>query len=226
MFLRRFLLSFSILSFVFAPFSTHGSGYIVNSIGANQTIESRKKIIETVLESASMSFGYKALAILLDIHQIEPRGKMQGKSITLSANIVRDGEFLKLLTHELGHYVDIYTLVGSTDPSDVFYRISWQDKTTKKSGETISNFVSGYAATNKYEDFAESFVFYIFHNREFSDRAMKNDALRQKYLFFSRHVFPRGDFMDTDFRIGKIPSYLWDTTKVPISVKKYLYSLQ
>lgn len=54
---------------------------------------------------------------------------------------------------------------------------------------------------------------------------MKNEALRQKYLFFSEHVFHQGEFIDTDFRITKIPNYLWDTTKIPISVQKYLYSL-
>ncbi len=54
---------------------------------------------------------------------------------------------------------------------------------------------------------------------------MKNDSLRQKYLFFSRNVFTSGEFTDTDFRVGKIPGYIWDTTKVPISVQKYLYSL-
>ena len=89
----------------------------------------------------------------------------------------------------------------------------------------MSSFVSGYAATNKYEDFAESLTFYIFHNDEFLDRAMKNDSLRNKYLFISNFVFENGEFLDTNFGIGKIPSYLWDTTKLPISVKKYLYSL-
>ncbi len=88
------------------------------------------------------------------------------------------------------------------------------------------SFISGYAATNQYEDFAESFTFYIFHNREFADRAMKNESLRQKYLFFSNSIFTGGAFVDTDFRIGKIPKYLWDTTKIPISVQKYLYSIQ
>jgi hypothetical protein len=44
---------------------------------------------------------------------------------------------MKLLTHEIGHYVDIYTLFsrGGVDVSDDFYSISWLDKTTKKPGE-------------------------------------------------------------------------------------------
>jgi hypothetical protein len=53
------------------------------------------------------------------------------------------------------------------------------------------DFVSGYAAANQYEDFAESLVFYIFHNATFADRALRSESLRQKYLFFANSLFPR-----------------------------------
>jgi len=89
----------------------------------------------------------------------------------------------------------------------------------------MESFVTGYAATNKYEDFAESFVFYVFHNRSFADMALKNESLRRKYLFFSEYIFPREEFTQTDFTLGTLPTYSWDSTKIPISLKKYLYSL-
>ena len=205
-----------------------GEGYIVNTIGSTQHTASRKRLIENVLDASVMGFWYSVLSIIIDANQREPRGKMQWHTITISWHIQKEGEFLKLLIHEIGHYVDIYILVGTTfspDASNGFYDISWIGTSIKKSNETLSSFVSGYAASNRYEDFAESFVFYIFHNREFADRAVRNDSLRQKYLFFSENIFPTWVFVDTDFRIGKIPSYLWDTTKIPISVQKYLYSL-
>lgn len=97
--------------------------------------------------------------------------------------------------------------------------------TIKKPGETSQNFISGYAASNRYEDFAESFGFYIFHNDEFVDRAMRNDSLRQKYLFLQKYVFVHGEFTGTDFGSADVPKYFWDTTKLPIFVNKYLYSL-
>ncbi len=89
----------------------------------------------------------------------------------------------------------------------------------------MNSFVTGYAATNKYEDFAESFTFFVFHNRVFVDRAMRNESLRKKYLFLSEKVFPKNTFMDTNFSLGTVPPYSWDSTKIPISLKKYLYSL-
>ena len=206
-----------------------GETFSVSTNGSLRNLDARKRLIEEILDADSMRFGYSALSIVIDANQVEPRGKMQWHAITLSATVSRDSEFVKLLVHEVGHFIDIYSLVAGSndiDPSDVFYGISWQDKTTKKANEKLANFVSGYAATNKFEDFAESFTFYVFHNREFVDRAMKNETLRQKYLFFSNSVFTGGEFIDSDFRIGKIPNYLWDTTKIPISVQKYLYSLQ
>ena len=104
-----------------------------------------EKLIEKIISADVLEFGYQALSVRIDANQIEPRGKMQGRSITLSAKVARDGEFIKLFIHELAHYVDIYDLVGTryvSDPSDKFYTISWIDKTTKRSGEGISSFVS------------------------------------------------------------------------------------
>lgn len=54
---------------------------------------------------------------------------------------------------------------------------------------------------------------------------MTNETLRQKYLFFAGSVFPKGYFQGSDFSIGKVPTYSWDTTKIPFSLQKYLYSL-
>ncbi|MBX9808943.1 hypothetical protein K2X92_00960, partial [Candidatus Gracilibacteria bacterium] len=70
-----------------------------------------------------------------------------------------------------------------------------------------------------------SFVFYIFHNAVFADRALKSESVRQKYLFFANSIFPGGSFQGTDFTVGKIPSYVWDSTKISFSLQKYLYSL-
>lgn len=218
-----------IVFFLFSlPTFSAGEGFIVESIGSSKNIEPRKRLIEEVLSSDQMHFGYRALSIILDTKLIEPRWQMTGRSIRLSPSVVKESEFVQLLVHEIAHYIDIYSLISlgnTTDPSSHFYDISWEWSKTKKSNETIANFISGYAATNQWEDFAESFTFYVFHNAEFAERALKNESLRKKYLFLGEYVFEDGTFLDTDFGIGKVPSYIWDTTKVPVSVKKYLYFL-
>ena len=40
----------------------------------------------------------------------------------------------------------------------MFYQLSWIDINIMKAGLNTKDFVSGYAMTNKYEDFAESFL--------------------------------------------------------------------
>jgi hypothetical protein len=153
---------------------------------------------------------------------------MKDTKISLSPYIARDTEFAKLFMHELAHYIDIYSFVMDRtghDISDDFYHISWQKPTTKSANQGTMDFVSGYAATNQYEDFAESFVFYIFHNSTFVDRGLRSESLRQKYIYLANYVFPRGSFQGTDFSIGRVPSYVWDTTKISYSLQKYLYSL-
>ena len=53
----------------------------------------------------------------------------------------------------------------------------------------MEDFVSGYALTNDYEDFAESLTMFVLFNEEFAQRAQKNEALKKKYLFLQDFVF-------------------------------------
>lgn len=117
----------------------------MESIGTNKSIEHRKKLVEQVLSSDQMYFGYSALSIILDGQLFEPRGQMKGRLIRLSPHVPKESEFLKLLVHEVAHYIDIYRIISfgnQKDPSSDFYDISWSAKTTKKPGETLMSFIS------------------------------------------------------------------------------------
>lgn len=97
--------------------------------------------------------------------------------------------------------VDIHYLKPGIlgDPSDSFYAISWDSYKVKKKGAKLADFVSGYALSNKYEDFAESFSYYVFHNAEFKKRAKDNGMLAKKYEFFAKKLFVGKEFLETDF---------------------------
>lgn len=199
----------------------------VNVVANGDLIQAHEKIsmVESLLSSRMFDFSYAGLKIFIDTNQREPRGQIRWKEMKLSAILASDGEFLKLLTHELGHFIDIYVLRKSNnqpDPSIDFYKISWQSPKTKHAWSSLVDFVSWYASTNQYEDFSESLVWYVFHNEDFMARAMKNESLRKKYLFFADHVFVHWEFQGTDFSIGMPSEYNWDTTKVPILLQKYL----
>lgn len=112
------------------------------------------------------------------------------------------------------------------DISDKFYAISWDRFDLKKKGAKTEDFVSGYALSNGYEDFAESFTFYVFHNEEFIRRAKMNAALKEKYIFIHNYVFEDSSFAKTSFEKETIKKYNWDTTKIGVNVKKYLYYIE
>jgi hypothetical protein len=53
--------------------------------------------------------------------------------------------------------------------------------------------------TNKYEDFAESFVYYVLHNADFQVKAEKSTILQSKFEFIQKNIFDQEAFFDTDF---------------------------
>ncbi len=110
-------------------------------------------------------------------------------------------EFLEVLTHEIGHIVDLWVLEGDSpekhsdftefgeevfsvdSPSIDYYSISWQSENTRSPGSSRLEFVGGYAMTNPFEDFAESVNMYLNHYWVFREMAQTNYELEQKFQF-------------------------------------------
>lgn len=134
----------------------------------------------------------------------EHRG-LSGKSTMILAGHLPDDEFRALFFHEFGHVFDLGCLVGTTagggtsykdrseqiwgnDQSISFYNISWLAAETPRRGSQPEDFVSGYASWDMFEDFAESFVYYMLHREVFAQRAQENSAIAQKYRWFQQHL--------------------------------------
>jgi len=185
--------------------------------------------LRQIAESQKLSDKISPLSVVIDTKRKDPRGQVSGNALILSSKIVSESESIKVFVHELGHIIDIYYLPQHEDGSDIsddFYTISWQDYNVKKQEAKLSNFVSGYALSNKYEDFAESFTFYVFHNDEFIRRAKNDSVLAKKYRFFQENIFEGTEFLSTNFATDKIKSYNWDATRIPVNVKKYLFYMK
>lgn len=180
-----------------------------------------KGYIETIWTVITGTYFRDALwkfPIIIDTERVEPRWQMYNESITLGSGMVNLPEVSKVLVHEIGHMIDIYALKKSlrkSDPSEEFYRISWKDTVTIKAWVPQTSFVSGYASTNQYEDFAESFTMYIFHNKEFLKRTQENNYLKQKYNFLKTRIFWDA-FLLSAYEKNTIPKKVWDTTKIAI----------
>jgi len=117
-----------------------------------------------------------------------------------------DAELSGVLIHEMGHIVDLGVLEGSedagksvfrdgstsiyqNDPSVEFYQISWQNSYTRKTGSDDLDFVTGYAKTDPFEDFAESYSFYLLQGDSFREMSKYNSKIAEKYEFMKENVF-------------------------------------
>lgn len=142
-------------------------------------------------------------------------------------------EYREVLTHEFGHTLDLGVLKGnsriknniftefgkiirpSDDPSLTFYRISWEDETTRRADASFRDFVSGYAMKGIYEDFAESHNMWLNHNALFQALAKDNAIIARKYDFFKK-IYGSSRFDDNETKLSSrsTQTRVWDTTKI------------
>lgn len=157
---------------------------------------------------------------------------LAGKGTMILSGNVQDAELRALFIHEFGHITDLGCLSGTpesgpsvfhdgpesifqNDPSTSFYNISWAQETQRKPGSSLKDFVSGYAAKDAFEDFAETFAYFVLQPEAFNTRAQGNDTLRKKYLWMQEYVFQN----QKPIASGKPWNGLrpWDVTKVPFT---------
>ena len=166
------------------------------------------------------------------IYEKQKHRGLAGKTVMILDGTVKDDdEFRALFVHESGHNFDLGCLKGTKesgksafsdgsepiykdDPSVSFYSISWITSSVQRSNSNPEDFVSGYAAYEIFEDFAESFAYFILHNAEFVKRAQNNEVLAKKYAWFRDVLFegqiPQIATGQAPFK-NKVP---WDTTKL------------
>lgn len=154
-----------------------------------------------------------------------------GEDTIIVIGTVPANEFRALVTHECGHVSDLGGLRGTpnagqsgffdgnqpifrNDPSVAFYQISWITGTINQPNTKATDFVSGYAESDPFEDFAETFAFYALHKKEFQRLAKANPVLKAKYDFMDLVVFSGNpEIASSTYKRGsRVP---WDVTKLP-----------
>lgn len=165
----------------------------------------------------------------------EHRG-LAGKSVMILDGTVKDSEFRALFVHESGHNWDLGCLTGTADsgksafsdgdeaiykndPSVSFYGISWLTSEVQRSTARPEDFVSGYASYNIFEDFAESFAYFVLQNDQFAERAKENVIIARKYEWFRTFLFDGQIPQIAEGKSvwkGKAP---WDITKLDYTWK-------
>jgi hypothetical protein len=81
--------------------------------------------------------------------------------------------------------------------------------------------------TNKYEDFAESFTYYVLHNDDFLKKSKYSKVLKQKYDFFSDNLFTNNEFKTDFYKTTQyVMDYYRDITKINFSLENFLQYLK
>ncbi|PID70163.1 hypothetical protein CSB37_03225 [bacterium DOLZORAL124_38_8] len=171
--------------------------------------------------------------VSINVHTADKtRGKANSAQLIINAEGLPVEEFLSVFIHEMGHVVDLGSLrsIGfeptafrNTKVGDLsldFYTISWDASQIQKKAARKEDFVSDYAQENAYEDFAESYLFYVLHGKEFRKRAETNAVLQKKYDFFQQFVFDghEYDFTQPNY---EYPAHFFDTTLLPYNFWRF-----
>lgn len=169
------------------------------------------------------------------------RGLGGGSTIILRCSDVTDKELVSVLVHEMGHIADTGYETGdvwagksefmdgqipiyNNDKSLRFYRISWENETTLKEDVKKTNFVTGYAMTDPFEDFAETYNYYVLHGQQFKQMAKYDKTLRRKYIYMKYFVFEGQEFNFDPYTEGNKVARNYDSTLLNYDHETFLRS--
>lgn len=216
--------------------------------GAGSTQESKpdlsslnhcKSLVYRTLKSLPQEAVNRLQNLTLNFSNEGRRGLGGGSTIILRCSNVTDEELTGVLVHEMGHITDTGVLQGNygtgesefkdgnnpiynDDPSLDFYRLSFLDEKTLRPNANMFDFVSGYAMTDPFEDFAETYNYYILHGDEFRALTTKNDILLNKYNFLKTRIFNGKEFFNgDDSRQVNYADRDYDTTVLHYDAKKF-----
>lgn len=199
-----------------------------------------KSLVYRTLESLPRETVDHLQNLTLNFSNEGRRGLGGGSTIILRCSNVTDEELVGVLVHEMGHIADTGVMKGNAfsgesefrdgslpiyndDPSLGFYRLSFLDDKILRPNATMLDFVSGYAMSDPFEDFAETYNYYILHGNEFRTLATKSDVLQKKYDFLKTRIFHGKEYFNgDDAREIDYADRDYDTTVLHYDLKKFL----
>lgn len=99
---------------------------------------------------------------------------------------------VKVAIHEIGHLAGTYGIEGYRNINPKFTHVFPQYESIFKMqslNRTPCGYVTSYATTNKAENFAEHFAFYVVEGEKFREKATTDALLHDKYEFLKNYIF-------------------------------------
>jgi hypothetical protein len=215
-----------------------GTDYAPESKSSPSSLNHCKAIVYKTLESLPSQPVKKLKSLTLYFSNDGRRGLGGGSTIILRCQNVTDMELVGVLVHEMGHIQDTGVMIGTSgagksefkdgdtpiykdDSSLGFYRLSFKSEKTLRSDATDLDFVSGYAKSDAFEDFAESYAYYILHGDEFRTLAYTNSTLAAKYDYLKNTVFDGKEYFNGDDKNVEVLDRHYDVTVLPYDLDKF-----
>lgn len=194
--------------------------------------DNHQKIASAVLNAlpAGCRDNLQTFAVL---YRGATRRGLGGKTTIILDGSVPDEEFVALLVHECGHVIhgNMHgtATAGQTaftdgpypfyadSPMIAFWNISWKNSSVRLPAARDADFVSGYAKSDPFEDFSETFAAYVLQRDALRERAKTNNAIAAK-LFWMDVNLPMAENTIGDGTAtweGTVP---WDMTKLPLTL--------
>lgn len=218
--------------FVAATIATQPAAPEIHPAVDQPTITDNHQRIATKVLKALPAGCRDNLQMFVVLYTGATRRGLGGKTTIILDGSVPDEEFAALLVHECGHvihgnmqgtptagqtvYADGPYPFYADSPMVAFWNISWKSAASRKAGKD-ADFVSGYAKSDPFEDFSETFAAYVLQRDALRERAKKNDAIAAKLFWMDVHVPVAEDAVGdgTATWEGTVP---WDITKQPLTL--------
>lgn len=217
-----------------------GNSYANDSYNTSDELEACAALVFQTLNKVSNDITENLKNLTLYFNNYGRRGLGGGNTVILRCKNVSDMELVGVFIHELGHIKDTGVFKGdfwagdsefkdgsqiifNNDLSLDFYRISFTNEHLLKQEASYMDFVTEYAMTDPFEDFAETFNFYLLHGNEFRYLIESSPKLKQKYNYMKIFVFNGEEFhFDKDFNFTYIDQREYDSTLLSYNLKDFL----
>ena len=218
-----------------------GNEFMAGSNGSPRSLNHCKSLVYSALKNLPQEHVKGLKHLTLYFSDTGRRGLGGGSTVILRCQNVEEEELVGVLVHEIGHIMDTGVMKGTykagvsefldgrhyvrqNDPSLGFYRISFKSDDVMRKKATELDFVSGYAMNDPFEDFAESYTYYILHGTEFRRLARINKALKRKYDFLKNEVFEGKQYYngDPNSRRMDMSKRKYDVTVLPYNIDRFL----
>lgn len=213
-----------------------GTDYTEDSKSSPSSLNHCKSLVYRTLKSLPSEPVKKLKNLTLNFSDEGRRGLGGGSTIILRCKDVTDEELVGVLVHEMGHIMDTGVMNGTkgksnfmdgdnvvakNDPSAYFYSLSFEDEQTLKEDSSELDFVSGYAMSDPFEDFAETYAYYVLHGIEFRYLAIDNEVLQKKYDFMKKRVFKGEEYYNGGEDKVDVTVRSYDVTVLPYDMEKF-----